>query len=143
MFATAMQEPSDAQLRRILTQCRAIAVVGFSKNPDKDAHTVPRYLMEHGYRVVPVNPTADEILGLRCYQSLLDVPGPVDMVNVFRPSEDVPPVAEQAVARRAKVLWTQLGIRHDEAAARARSAGLEVVQDRCIRVEHARLMARR
>jgi uncharacterized protein len=132
--------PSEAELRALLQRTRTIAVVGMSKNPDKDAHTVPRFLMERGYTVIPVNPTATEILGQRCYPTLRQVPGPIDLVNVFRPSEDVPPVVQDAIAVEAKAVWTQLGIRDDPSAAQARGAGLVVVQDRCLRVEWQRLM---
>lgn len=133
-------DPSEADLRALLQRTRTIAVVGMSKNPEKDAHTVPRFLMEKGYEVIPVNPTATEILGLRCYPSLREVPKPIDLVNVFRPSEDVPPVVQDAIAVRAKALWLQLGIRHDASAEQARKAGLVVVQDRCMRVDWQRLM---
>lgn len=135
--------PDREALKRLLQGARTIAVVGMSKNPEKDAHTVPRYLLEHGYRVIPVNPTAPEILGQKCYPSLREVPGPIDIVDVFRPSEDVPPVMDDAIAVHAKALWMQLGIAHPQAAAKGRAAGLTVVEDRCIRVDHGMLLGRR
>jgi predicted CoA-binding protein len=133
-------EDEDARLRRILSTFRRVAVVGFSKNPEKEAHRVPKYLMHNGYDVVPVNPTAEEILGLRAYATLRNVPPPVEIVDIFRPSEDVPAIVEDAVAVGAKVVWMQSGIRHEEAARVAREAGLDVVQDRCMRTEHLRLV---
>lgn len=132
--------PSDAQLRDLLRSARTIAVVGMSKNPEKDAHTVPMFLRERGYDVVPVNPTATEIAGLPSYPDLAAVPRPIDVVNVFRPSEDVPAIVEQAIAVGAKAVWMQTGIRHAEAAAKGRAAGLLVVEDQCIRFTHRRLL---
>lgn len=114
-----------------------------SKNPEKEAHTVPIYLRDHGYEVIPVNPTATEIAGLKVYPNLTSVPGVYDIVDIFRPSEDVPPIVDEAIrAGKAKVIWMQLGIRNPEAAKRAEYAGLTVVQDRCMRTEHRRLTVR-
>ncbi len=130
----------DPRLREILSSSRRIAVVGMSKDPLKDAHTVPKYLLERGYDVVPVNPTATEILGQKAYPNLSSVPGHIDVVDVFRPSADVPAIVDEAIKDgRAKVIWTQLGIRHEEAARKAEAAGLTVVQSRCMRTEHLRL----
>lgn len=130
----------DAELREVLG-LRTIAVVGCSSTPGKAAHDVPAYLVDHGYEVIPVNPHADEILGKRAYDSLADVPEGVDIVDVFRPSEEVPTITDQVLARDdAKVMWLQLGIRDDEATKRAEDAGLRVVQDSCIKVEHQRLL---
>jgi uncharacterized protein len=134
-----MNPPPDA-LRSLLKGARTIAVVGMSKNPEKDAHTVPAQLAAWGYDVIPVNPTAPEILGRTCYPSLRAVPKPIDIVNVFRPSEDVPPVADDAIAVKAKALWLQTGIAHPQAAAKARAAGLVVVEDACIRTLHRFLL---
>ncbi len=123
--------------REILATYRTIAVVGCSKDPGKDAHTVPAYLQAHGYRIIPVNPTATEILGEKAYPSLSAVPIPYDIVDVFRPSDQVGPVVDEAVrAGRAKVIWMQLGISNEAAARKARAAGLQVVMDRCMRTEH-------
>lgn len=126
-------------VRKILTDIRTIAVVGCSKDPAKDAHRVPKYMQMHGYRIIPVNPTATEILGEKAYPSLDAVPIPYDAVDVFRPSADVPPVVDQAIRGPAEVLWMQLGIRHDDAANKARAAGKTVIQDRCMMRDHARL----
>lgn len=123
--------------REILTRCRTIAVVGCSKDPAKDAHTVPAYMQSKGYRIIPVNPTATEILGERAYPTLSAVPEPYDLVNVFRPSDQVGPIVNEAIrAGKAQVIWMQLGIADEAAAARARRAGMHVVMDRCLRVEH-------
>ena len=126
-------------LRRILKESRVIAVVGLSADWYRPSYFAAKYMQEHGYRVIPVNPKYDTILGEKCYRSLRDVPVPVDMVDVFRKTQDVPPVAEDAVAIGAKVLWQQLGVRNAAAAARARAAGLEAVMDRCVKIEHGRL----
>ncbi len=126
-------------LRRILTACRTIAVVGLSAEWHRPSYFAAKYMQQHGYRIVPVNPRYDEVLGERCYPSLTDIPHPVDMVDVFRRTEDVLPIAEQAIAIGAKCLWQQLGVRNLEADALARAAGLDSVMDRCVKIEHARL----
>ena len=126
-------------LRRILRESRVIAVVGLSADWFRPSFFAAKYMQEHGYRVIPVNPKYAEILGERCYKSLRDIPERVDIVDVFRKSADVMPVAEDAVAIRAKVLWQQLGVRNEAAAAKARAAGLETVLDRCVKIEHGRL----
>jgi predicted CoA-binding protein len=129
----------DDQVRKILREIHTIAVVGCSKDPAKDAHRVPKYLQMHGYRIIPVNPTATEILGEKAFPSLEAVPIPYDAVDIFRPSADVPPVVDQAIRGPAKVVWMQLGIRNEEAAKKARAAGKTVIQDRCLMRDHARL----
>ncbi|WP_135830112.1 CoA-binding protein [Halorussus halobius] len=135
-----MPVDSDAELREILSADR-IAVVGCSTTPGKAAHDVPEYLREHGYEVIPVNPYADEIFGREAHDSLAEVEAEVDVVDVFRPSEEVAGIVEQAIERDdAEVVWTQLGIADDESAARAEAAGKRVVQDRCMKVEHERLV---
>ncbi len=121
--------------RDILSRSRRIAVVGCSASPGKEAHDVPRFLLESGFDVQPVNPVASEIFGRKAYKALADVPGPIDLVNVFRPAEEAPGVARQAVAAGAKALWLQLGIRSPEARRIAEEAGLAYVEDRCIRTE--------
>lgn len=126
-------------LRRILRDCRTIAVVGLSAEWHRPSNFVAKYLRQHGYRVIAVNPRYTEVLGERCYQSLADIAEPVDMVDVFRRSEDVLPIALQAIAIGAKCLWQQIGVMNREADARARSAGLDCVMDRCVKIEHARL----
>lgn len=134
-----MPVESDDDLRQILEH-DTIAVVGCSTTPGKAAHDVPAYLKDHGYTIVPVNPFADEILGERAYDSLADVPDDVDVVDVFRPSDEVGDIVDETLERDdVKVVWTQLGIEDDEAAERAEEAGLRVVQNRCLRVEHGRL----
>jgi len=127
-------------LRRALDHDR-VAVVGASTAYEKAAHIVPAYLKRHGYELTPVNPTADEIFGERAYDTLSEVPTAVDLVEIFRPSEAVPEIVEQATARGdVRVVWMQTGIRHDEAADAAEAAGLAVVQDRCMKAEHGRLI---
>jgi predicted CoA-binding protein len=128
-------------LRRILKENRVIAVVGLSADWYRPSYFAAKYMQEHGYRVIPVNPrhAGREILGERCYASLREIPGKVDIVDVFRRTEDVPPIAEDAIAIGARVLWQQLGVRNEAAAARARAAGLEAVMDRCVKIEHGRL----
>ena len=135
-----MPVTDEAKLREILELDR-IAVVGCSTTPGKDAHEIPKYLLEQGYDVVPVNPFADEIFGLTAYDSLADVPGNVDIVDVFRPSEEVADIVEAALARDDDaVVWLQLGIHDDDAVARAEAAGRRVVQDRCMKPTHQRLL---
>jgi predicted CoA-binding protein len=126
-------------LRRILRESRVIAVVGLSADWFRPSYFAAKYMLEHGYRVIPVNPKYPEILGQRCYQTLQEVPEPIDIVDVFRKTQDVMPIAEAAIAVRAKVLWQQLGVRNEAAAARARAAGLQAVMDRCVKIEHGRL----
>ena len=130
---------TDAEIREILSMKR-VAVVGMSRDPAKPAHYVPKYLLERGYEVIPVNPTADEILGLRVYKSLREVPGPVDIVDVFRPSDAVPEVVREALALRPKVIWLQEGIYHPEAVEIARANGIKIVWNRCMMKEHRRLL---
>jgi uncharacterized protein len=126
-------------LRRILRESKVIAVVGLSADWFRPSYFAAKYMQEHGYRVIPVNPKYPEILGEKCYPSLRDIPQPVHMVDVFRKTADVMPIAEDAIRIGAKVLWQQLGVRNEEAAARARAAGLETVMDRCVKIEHGRL----
>lgn len=126
-------------LRRILHENRVVASVGLSANWYRPSYFAAKYLQEHGYRVIPVNPRYQEILGEKCYPSLLDIPEPVDVVQIFQRPDRVPPFVEQAIKIGAKVVWMQLGIANEEAAAHAREAGLEVVMDRCMKIEHARL----
>ena len=136
---------SDDGLRELLSLDR-IAVVGCSGTPGKDAHEIPAYLKRQGYDVYPVNPYADgEILGREASDSLADVDAEIDLVSVFRPSDEVPGIVDETIERKesrgdVRAVWLQLNIAHDEAAARAEAAGLDVVQDRCMKVEHRRLM---
>lgn len=128
------------QLRQILRYDR-VAVVGASTSYEKAAHIVPAYLQRHGYELQPINPTADEIFGTQAFESLASVPETVDIVEIFRPSEEVPGIVEESLARDdVKAIWMQPGIRNDEAATEAEAAGLDVVQDRCMKVEHGPLI---
>jgi len=129
-----------AGLRRILAETRTIAVVGLSANWYRPSHFAAKYMQDHGYRIVPVNPAYAEVLGQRCYPSIAAIPGPVDLVDCFRKPGEIVPIAHEAVAKGAKVLWMQLGIRNDEAARIASDAGLDVVMDRCVKIEHARIL---
>lgn len=134
-----MPVDSDDELRDIL-ESDTIAVVGCSTTPGKDAHEIPAYLQRHGYTVVPVNPFADEILGETAYDTLGDVPDEIDVVDVFRPSEEVAGIVDDVLDRDdVNTVWMQLGIEDDEAASRAEDAGRRVVQDRCLKIEHGRL----
>lgn len=126
-------------LHRILADSHSIAVVGLSANWHRPSFFAAKYLQDHGYRVIPVNPAYDEVLGQTCYPTLESIPEPVDVVDCFRRAADIPPLAESAVAIGAKVLWLQLGVVNENAAAIARTGGLEVVMDRCMKIEHARL----
>jgi predicted CoA-binding protein len=135
-----------ATLRRILGTCKTIAVVGLSPQWHRPSFFAAKYMQGHGYRVVPINPTATEILGQRCYpsvtaaaQALAAEGAKIDMVDCFRKSADIPPIADEAIAIGAKCLWMQIGVIHEPAAAEARAAGLDVVMDRCVKIEHARL----
>ena len=126
-------------LRRILADCRTIAVVGLSADWFRPSYFAAKYMQEHGYRIIPVNPRYPEILGERCYASLTQIPGPVDMVDVFRRTSDVLPIAREAVAIGARCLWQQLGVVNVQAHDHARAHGLDSVFDRCVKIEHARL----
>lgn len=126
-------------LRRILRESKVLAVVGLSADWFRPSYFAAKYMQEHGYRIIPVNPKYPEILGEKCYKSLRDIPEKVDLVDVFRKPQDVLPIAEDAIAIGAKVLWQQLGVKNEAAAARAREAGLDSVMDRCVKIEHGRL----
>lgn len=134
-----VRNPSDHEIKEILSENKTIAVIGMSKNPEKDAYTIPQYLKNKGYRVIPVNPTADQILGEKAYKTLGDVPGIVDIVDVFRPGEDVPNYVDDVIAKRPKVFWLQLGIENTPAEEKVSSAGIKVVFNKCIMQEHKRL----
>ena len=139
---------SQNEIKEILTKYKTVAVVGLSREPDKDSHRVSAYLKVHGFRIIPVNPFADEVLGEKSYKSLLDIPAEIqktiEVVDIFRPAKDVPPIVEQAVKLKEMhgkpyVVWMQLGIVNEQAAQMAKKAGLVVVMDRCMMVEHRRL----
>jgi len=129
---------SAHDIQRILQRCRTLAVVGLSAEAHRPSYFAAKYMLEHGYRIVPVNPKYPSILGQRCFPSLEAIDHPVDMVDVFRRPQDTPAIAEQAVAIGAKVLWLQLGVINEQARTIAAAGGLEVVQDRCVKIEHAR-----
>lgn len=141
----AMQSEDDGRITRILSS-KTIAVVGLSKDPSRPSYDVARYLRSHGYRIVPVNPTVDNVLGEKSYGSLIDLPEAVrreiDVVDIFRRAEDVPPIIDQAIELhrlygRPRAVWMQLGIVNEAAAKKARESGLEVVMDRCMKIEHS------
>lgn len=131
---------NDQMMKDILLSAKTIASVGLSSNKEKESYWIVLYLKEQGYRIIPVNPTADEILGEKSYPDLESVPEKIDVVQVFRKPEDVPPVVDSAIKAGAKVVWMQEGIVHEEAAQKARQAGLQVVMDACMRVTHRRLI---
>ena len=126
-------------LRRILNDYKRVAIVGLSADWSRPSNFVGKYLLEHGFDVIPVNPKYDGILGQKCYPDLAQIPTPVDIVDLFQKPERIPPFVDSAIDIGAKVVWMQLGIVHEEAARKARAAGLEVVMDRCIKIEYARL----
>ena len=128
-----------SSLRRILKTSRFIAVVGLSASWHRPSYFAAKYMLEHGYTIIPVNPTQPEILGQKSYKSLRDIPVKVDIVDCFRKTEDIMPIAEDAIAIGAKVLWQQIGVLNVEAAKKAEAAGLETVMDRCVKIEHGRL----
>jgi predicted CoA-binding protein len=135
---TREERPIPDRITRILLEFKTLTVVGLSPNPSRPSHGVAAYMRMHGYRVIAVNPHTKSVFHERCYPSLADVPGDVDVVVIFRKPEDVPAVVEEAIRKRARVIWMQEGVRSDEAARRAKKAGLEVIEDHCILKEHAK-----
>ena len=129
------------EITSLLKNCQTIAVVGLSPKENRPSNDVARYLIKAGFTVIPVNPGQDEILGLTCYPNLAAIPVKVDLVNIFRRSEDVEPVVDKAIEIRAKGVWMQQGIANEQAATKARAAGLQVIMDRCIKVDHANLFS--
>ncbi|MEW6274443.1 MAG: CoA-binding protein [Bacillota bacterium] len=134
------QNPDDREIKDLLTKNKTIAVVGLSDKPERDSYRVAQYMQEKGYRIIPVNPRLKEVLGEKAYPDLASLPEPVDIVNVFRRSEEVPGVVKDALAAKPAVIWLQLGVVNEEAALFAQSQGVQVVMDRCIKIEHARLL---
>lgn len=128
--------PQSDPIADLLRSSRTIAVVGLSDNPMRPSHGVSAYMQSQGYRIIPVNPQADEVLGEKAYSSLLDVPGPIDIVDIFRRSEFVPEIVDQAIQLKARAIWMQEGVVHEAAAEKARKAGLLVIMDSCILKEH-------
>ena len=137
-----IQNATEDEISDILKMNRTVAVIGMSKNPEKDAYAIPEYLLKNGYKVIPVNPTADEILGQKSYRKLSDVPGPVDIVDVFRPSADIPNYVADVIEKKPKVFWEQLGIHNSEAEEKIAAAGIKVVFDRCMMREHKKKQTR-
>ncbi len=131
--------PPLDEIAEILRSCKIIAVVGLSPKPERPSYGVTAYMKDQGYTIIPVNPGHAELLGEKSYKSLADVPGPIDIVNVFREPAAVPEIVDQAIAKKAKVIWLQEGIVHNAAAEKARQAGLKVIQNRCIYKDHVRL----
>jgi predicted CoA-binding protein len=139
--ATHPSNPTDERIKEILSSMKRVAVVGLSAKPDRASHGIAKFLVGQGFEVIGVNPVLkEEVLGIKVYPSLADVPGPVDVVDVFRRSDTVPAVMDEAIAMKAPVVWLQEGVVHEEAAATARAAGLDVIQDRCLYKEWLRLM---
>lgn len=132
--------PEDSEIRAILEKAKSIAVVGLSDNREKDSYQVAEYLLNNGYRVIPVNPRAGEIMGLKTYPDLASIPEKVDIVNVFRRSEFLPEVVDEALGIKPACIWAQLGVAHEGAAARAAGRGVPVIMDLCIKIEHRRLV---
>jgi predicted CoA-binding protein len=137
---TGDRASTEAQaIAEILKDYRVVAVVGLSADPKRPSYLVAQYLKEHGYRIIPVNPGCREILGEKCYPSLKDIPFPVEVVDIFRKQEAIPAIVEEAIRVKAKAVWMQLGLVEPDSAQKARNAGLKVVMDHCLKVEHARL----
>jgi predicted CoA-binding protein len=134
------ENPNREEIKQILEKTKVIAVVGLSDNPDRTSYMVSEAMQNKGYRIIPVNPNAEQILGEKCYASLTDITEQIDIVNVFRRSEFIVPIAEEAIKVKAKVLWLQLGVYNEEAASLAGNQGLSVIMDRCIKVEDSILL---
>ena len=130
------QNATSEEIKEILTSSRNIAVFGITNNPEKASYSVAKYLKEHGYRIFPINPRHDEILGEKCYPDLKSVPEKIDIVDIFRKPSAIPPVVDDAIDIGAKVVWMQSGLAHNEAAEKARAHGLKVVMNKCIKIEH-------
>ncbi len=133
------ENAASDEIAQILRSTKTIAVVGLSPRPERPSFGVTSYMQAQGYKIIPVNPGQKEILGEKVYASLLEIPGSIDMVNIFRESAAVPEIVDQAIAKKAKVVWMQEGIVHNEAADKARAAGLQVVMNKCLYKEHSRL----
>lgn len=139
---SSVPNPTSNEISDILRKYKTVAIIGMSKNPDKDAYQVPKYLIDNGFNVIPVNPTADEILGRRSYKRLSNVKEEIDIVDIFRPSEDVPNYVEDVLQVKPAVFWEQLGIHNPEAEERIAAAGITVVFDRCMKQELEKLQKR-
>ncbi len=130
-----VENAKPSEISEILKDYKTVAVIGMSKNPDKDAYRIPEFLIKNGFNVIPVNPTTDEILGRKAYKRLADVPEKIDIVNMFRPSEDIPNYVEDVIKVKPKVFWEQLGIHNPEAEEKIATAGIKIVYNRCMMVE--------
>lgn len=137
------ENPTREAIKQILENTKVIAVVGLSDNPDRTSYMVSEAMQNKGYRIIPVNPNAEQILGEKCYAALADIPEKIDIVNVFRRSEFIVPIAEEAIQVKAKVLWLQLGVYNEEAASLASNQGITVIMDRCIKVEDSILLPKK
>lgn len=145
------QDKTEEEVKRILRRYKTVAVVGLSRDPKKDSHAVASYLQSKGYEIIPINPFCNEVLGKKCHRSLLETPEEIiktlEIVDIFRPSPDIPPIVEQAIQLRKKygkpeVIWTQLGIFNEEAAKSARDSGMTVIMNRCTKIEHSKMERR-
>ena len=132
----------DSELKLILENSKTIAVIGCSSNPEKAAHRIPKYMKENGYKMIPINPNSHEILGEKCYKSILDIKEKVDIVNIFRPSEECLDVVEEAIKIKPKAIWMQTGIINEDANRLAEKNGIKAVMDKCMMVENRRLQVR-
>lgn len=139
-MSESFQNPADAAIAPLLRTARRIAVVGMSAKPERASYSVARYLMARGYEVIPVNPMESEIFGLKSYGSLTEIPGRVDIVDVFRRSDQTDPIIDEAIAVKAQAVWLQLDVVNEAGCLRAQAAGLTAIQNRCIKIEHARLL---
>ena len=137
----SQSNPTEDEIRDILENYTTVAVVGLSDKPERDSHEVAKYLKEHGYTIVPVNPARSEILGEKSYPDLSSIPLQIDIVDIFRNIDAIPGIVDEAIKIKAKVVWMQLGLAHDESAQKARGAGLVAIQSKCMKIEHAKLMA--
>ena len=135
-----LSSENAATIRKVLRESKTIAVVGLSPKPNRPSHQVASYLMKTGYTIIPVNPGQDTILGKTCYPNLLEIPTPVDMVDIFRRQEEVVPIVKDAISIGARFIWMQKGIVNEEAAEKAEAAGLEVIMDRCTKIDHMNLL---
>jgi len=133
---------SDGKIEKILANCKTIAVVGISDKEGKPSNEVARYLKNNGYKIIPVNPKLEEVLGEKCYPDLLSIPEPVDLVDIFRRSEETDQVIEEAIKIKPKAIWLQLGVVNQEGAAKAEAEGIDVVMDRCVKIEHSKRVCR-
>ena len=137
-----MKSLSDSDIRCILEESKTIAIVGASVKPDRDSYMIMQFLQQHGYNVVPVNPAYKEIAGLKCYPGLRDIPEKIDIVDIFRKLEDVLPIVDDAIAVNAKTVWMQLGVVNEDAAQAASMAGINVIMNRCMKIDFIRLISR-